>query len=378
MLQNKIYQNYVKNIIKTFFTFLLGFSLLALTVRSVNFLDLIVDSGYAITTYFKFSLLNIFGILPKFIPLSFLLALIFFIIRRKEDNEFLVLWTSGVNKIKITNLFLLASVFVLIFYLIMSTFITPYALNKSRESLKKENFNSFLPTIRSQQFSDSYKGFTFFVERKINDKIKNIFLHDTGNNLKNLTSNSSDINEIIIFAQDGLVKERNLFLLNGNIISSKNDLENEIVKFEQLQVNLENLSTTTIKARKIQETPTIKLLSCFFDKNINKNYCNDNFKKEIISSLNRRITIPFYLPLLSLLCSILLISSTKIYFNNKIIYVFCFLILLFTELIVRYTGLNNFVNTLFILLPFGLIIFIYSFLLLKFSNELKKNEQNFI
>ena len=378
MLQNKIYQNYVKNIIKTFFTFLLGFSLLALTVRSVNFLDLIVDSGYAITTYFKFSLLNIFGILPKFIPLSFLLALIFFIIRRKEDNEFLVLWTSGVNKIKITNLFFLASVFVLIFYLIMSTFITPYALNKSRESLKKENFNSFLPTIRSQQFSDSYKGFTFFVERKINDKIKNIFLHDTGNNLKNLTSNSSDINEIIIFAQDGLVKERNLFLLNGNIISSKNDLENEIVKFEQLQVNLENLSTTTIKAQKIQETPTIKLLSCFFDNNINKNYCNDNFKKEIISSLNRRITIPFYLPLLSLLCSILLISSTKIYFNNKIIYVFCFLILLFTELIVRYTGLNNFVNTLFILLPFGLIIFIYSFLLLKFSNELKKNEQNFI
>ena len=361
MLQNKIYQNYVKNIIKTFFTFLLGFSLLALTVRSVNFLDLIVDSGYAITTYFKFSLLNIFGILPKFIPLSFLLALIFFIIRRKEDNEFLVLWTSGVNKIKITNLFFLASVFVLIFYLIMSTFITPYALNKSRESLKKENFNSFLPTIRSQQFSDSYKGFTFFVERKINDKIKNIFLHDTGNNLKNLTSNSSDINEIIIFAQDGLVKERNLFLLNGNIISSKNDLESEIVKFEQLQVNLENLSTTTIKAQKIQETPTIKLLSCFFDKNINKNYCNDNFKKEIISSLNRRITIPFYLPLLSLLCSILLISSTKIYFNNKIIYVFCFLILLFTELIVRYTGLNNFVNMLFILLPFGLIIFIYSF-----------------
>ncbi len=378
MLQNKIFQNYVKNIIKTFFTFLLGFSLLALTVRSVNFLDLIVDSGYAITTYFKFSLLNIFGILPKFIPLSFLLALIFFIIRRKEDNEFLVLWTSGVNKIKITNLFFLASVFVLIFYLIMSTFITPYALNKSRESLKKENFNSFLPTIRSQQFSDSYKGFTFFVERKINDKIKNIFLHDTGNNLKNLTSNSSDINEIIIFAQDGLVKERNLFLLNGNIISSKNDLESEIVKFEQLQVNLENLSTTTIKAQKIQETPTIKLLSCFFDKNINKNYCNDNFKKEIISSLNRRITIPFYLPLLSLLCSILLISSTKIYFNNKIIYVFCFLILLFTELIVRYTGLNNFVNTLFILLPFGLIIFIYSFLILKFSNELKKNEQNFI
>ena len=40
------------------------------------------------------------------------------------------------------------------------------ALQKSRFLLNKQNFDSFLPTIRIQQFSDSFKGFTFFVEKK--------------------------------------------------------------------------------------------------------------------------------------------------------------------------------------------------------------------
>ena len=52
-------------------------------------------------------------------------------------------------------------------YLILTTFITPLALNKSRLLLSNENFGSFVPTVRTQQFSDSFKGFTFIVEKKL-------------------------------------------------------------------------------------------------------------------------------------------------------------------------------------------------------------------
>ena len=38
------------------------------------------------------------------------------------------------------------------------------------ESKKIKNFNSFLPTVRSQQFSDSFRGFTFLVGKKIEVK----------------------------------------------------------------------------------------------------------------------------------------------------------------------------------------------------------------
>ena len=105
MLQNKIYQNFTKEIIKTFLVILFGFSIIAWTVRAVNFLDLIVESGYSVLTYFQYSFLNLFGIMTKFIPLSFLIALIIFILKQIQENEFIILWTSGVKKIKVINLF---------------------------------------------------------------------------------------------------------------------------------------------------------------------------------------------------------------------------------------------------------------------------------
>ena len=98
MLQNKIYINFSLELLRTFFLILFGFTTIALTVRAVNFLDLIVESGYSISTYFLYSILNLFGIAPKFIPISFMLALITFILKHLQDGEFLILWTSGVEK----------------------------------------------------------------------------------------------------------------------------------------------------------------------------------------------------------------------------------------------------------------------------------------
>ena len=371
MLQNKIYQNFYIEIFKTFLLILFGLSLIALTVRAVSFLDLIVENGYPVATYFKYSILNLFGIAPKFIPLAFLLSITIFILKHLENSEFIILWTSGVKKIQMVNLFFLTSVSILIFYLLFSIFLTPMALNQSRKLLGNENLNSFLPTIKTQQFSDSFKGFTFLVEKKLNNEIQNIFLHDKGNNLKNLSSNVNNTNEITIIAKSGVIKEKKMFLFNGQIISSSQNLENEIVKFEQLNVDLGSLTTSTIKEPKIQETSTKKLLSCFFKKNIDKIFCNENFKKEILPTLNRRIIIPFYIPVLSLICSLLLIKSKKIYFNKFLIFLYSFLLLIFTELAVRYTGLNKHTLLAFLILPFSLLILFYIFLKYKFSREVK-------
>ena len=58
MLQNKIYINFSLELLKTFLVILFGFTTIALTIRAVNFLDLIVDSGYSVTTYFYYSISN--------------------------------------------------------------------------------------------------------------------------------------------------------------------------------------------------------------------------------------------------------------------------------------------------------------------------------
>ena len=371
MLQNKIYHNYLFEICRTFLIILFGLSVIALTVRAVNFLDLIVDSGYDVSTYFKYSIFNLFGIAPKFIPLSFLLSLIIFILKHNQDSEFIILWTSGVKKIYLVNLFFLTSTFILIIYLLLTTIITPMALNKSRLLLNNENFGSFVPTVRTQQFSDSFKGFTFIVEKKVNNELQNIFLHDKGDNLKNLSSNTSKIKSTTIIAENGIADSKMLLMFNGQIITTKKNLENEIIKFDQLNIDLSSLNTTTIKKPKIQETSTLKLLKCLYDETASQDiYCNDDFKKEILSTLNRRIIIPFYIPVLSLVCSFLLIKSRKNFFNtNTSIFLYSFIILLFTELAVRYTGLNNLVFYTFVFLPFLLLFILYSYLIYKFSNE---------
>ena len=122
--------------------------------------------------------------------------------------------------------------------------------------------------MRSNQFSDSFKGFTYIVEKKINNEVKNIFLHDKGNNLKNLSSNNSDVNDVTIIAKEGIIQKRKMFLLDGQIITSKkNNNENEILEFEQLNIDLGNFVTSTVKQPKLQETSSLKLMKCLMKKN---------------------------------------------------------------------------------------------------------------
>ena len=373
MLQNKIYQNFIIEIFKTFFIVLIGLSLIALTVRAVNFLDLIVNDGYPVLKYLHYSVLNIFGIVPKFIPLSFLISLMIFILKHIDDSEFIILWTSGVEKIKVVNLFFFTSLILLIFYLLFSILLTPLALNKSRNLLSQDQFNSFLPTIRTQQFSDSFQGFTFIAEKKVKNEIQNIFLHDVGNNLKNLLSEVSDITNTTVVAEKGIVDKRKIFLFNGQIITSeKRNLEkNDIIKFDQLNIDLRNLATNTITHPKIQETSTKELLKCLNLENLNTGICNEQSNKEIPPNLIRRVILPFYLPVVSLICSLLLIRNNKVYYNKISIFLYSFILLVLSELIIKYTGIKIIYSIGYIASPFILIVFLYFLLIFKFSRETK-------
>ena len=155
MFKNKIYNYITLELIKSFVLILFSLSLIAWTVRAVNFLDLIVDSGYSTSTYFIYSILNLTNIMTKFIPLSFLLALLLIIIKLERQNELLVLWTSGVAKFKITNLFFLLSLFIFLIHIIFSTIITPTALYKSRTLVKQSGVDTVANLIKPNTFSDT-------------------------------------------------------------------------------------------------------------------------------------------------------------------------------------------------------------------------------
>ena len=372
MFHNKIYQNYIVEILKSFFVILFSFSIIAWTVKAVNYLDLIVESGYSIITYLSYSLLSLTGVLTKFIPLSFLVAIVFFITKQIEEKEFTILWSSGVKKIHIVNLLLLSSLLILIFYLVFSMLITPYTLNQSRKLLSDKNEISIFPILKENQFIDAYKGVTLIVGKKIKNEVQNVFIFDNSNNFKSLNSNNTKNESINIIAQKGIAEKDQLVLLKGQMITTlSGNTKSKIVKFDQMNLNLGSLENDIIKKPKIQETSTIQLLNCFTNKYIKNSFCNENSKKEVIPTLNRRIILPIYIPIISLISCLLLANTRNSLVTNKIsIFLISFFVLLLVELFIRYTGLNYIINYLFIFFPFLLLPLIYLMLIQKFKKEI--------
>ena len=166
MLTNKIQKYIFKDIIKNFLTILLTFTAIAWTVRAVNFLDLIIEDGFNPYIYFKYSILNLSAILSRFTPLSFLIGLLLTIIKLEKHQEFLILWISGLKKIKIANTFILISIIITLIQFLMTFYLNPFLLSKSRILLKTQEDKEISSVLRSNNFNDSFKGITFYIEKK--------------------------------------------------------------------------------------------------------------------------------------------------------------------------------------------------------------------
>jgi len=379
MLKNKINKYFTVEIIKSFLTILFAFTAIAWTVRAVNFLDLIVENGHSIKTYFQFSLLNITNIITKFIPLSFLLALVLSIVKFQRQNELIILWTSGLNKIKVANLFLFISMLILILQIIFAVFVTPNALHKSRSLIKSSNLGSISSIIKINGFSDSFKGITFYVESKNKKNImKNIFIRDESGVFKDIIADNNNSSNITIIAKTGYLDKKKLILFDGVIQSQNKDKKLQNITFSKTELLVNSLNNRSIIVPKMQETQSSLLLNCLFKKGGTKNVkilynCpKNNMKQEVVETMARRVGMPIYIPLISLICCFLLISNNtkKFKFLKKYIYFLIgFVILIAAEILVRYSGFSNIHTFLYFATPIILMPIIYMVLLSKLSSE---------
>jgi lipopolysaccharide export system permease protein len=143
------------------------------------------------------------------------------------------------------------------------------------------------------------------------------------------------------------------------------------IKFEQINIDLKELTTRTIKQVKIQETPTFELTKCLFDKNSELKICKGDSYKEIIPVLIRRMVLPLYVPVITLICSFLLFKSNRFFLNKYSVFFYSFILLVITELIIRFTGINNLLRYFYIIFPFIALFLLYLLLVFKSSREVK-------
>ena len=380
MLKNRIYNYFFKEVFKSFFIILFALSIIAWTARAVNFLDLIIENGYSVTSYFKFTLLYLPNIVTKFIPISFLISLLTSIIKFKRQNESSILWTSGIRKIKIINLFLYISILVLIFQLILSTFINPFYLDQSRKMLNKSELNSLNAVIKSNDFIDIFKNTTFFVG-KVNENLEmeNLLIRDESNVFNSLVKATENNSDVTILAKKGLFKDGKLILIDGLIQtkSSKDEIDN--LNFSKTELFIDNFNSRTTPLPKVKEVSTINLLKCINQKesqdteNLIFN-CNEQaLKDNALENLSRRIGMPFYIPLITLILSFFVLSNVKNENNfiKKYFYFFiCFIVLVAAEISVRFTG-HSILNTyIYFLMPVILCPLVYLLLIFKLRKSI--------
>ena len=357
-MKNKFYSYFFKEFLSNFLTVLFALSAISWLIQAVNYFDFVTEDGYSLRAYFYYSILNFPKILTRLIPFVFILSLLYTFKKFQRNDEFLILWVSGLNKQNFVNFIVKLSFVFAFFFLILSTFINPYTLYKSRNVLKTSETNLIPALIKDKSFNDTIKGLTFFIDEKNkkNGMLKNIFIRDdSGRDGKSKT----------IIAKKGFIKKKGnqlyLFLENGIIQKEKKNGKINFIKFDKTMFNLSTFSPSTITAIKIQERNILDLLSCVNIIDYKSDYNCSTIKISVFNEINRRLGMPIYIILMSIIVSYMLVSynENKNNYYDYLIFFTCALIIIFSEIFIRYSGKNFTFTTLFYLTPIFLILISY-------------------
>jgi len=241
----------------------------------------------------------------------------------------------------------------------------------AKSYIKNSNINFLGNLIKPQKFNDTIRGLTIYSDRK--DEYGNLYnLY-----LKKIIDKK---NFQITFAKKGVFKEVNkisiLVLYDGETINGKNNKITNF-KFSKSDFSLQNLKTNTVTYTKLQEISTFNLIKCFYEIYFLKRYssnqsidrCNEKNLKVFFIELYKRLAIPFYIPLLSLIPFLLLVSSKENTNYTKIKYltfIIGFFIIIFSETSIRLISDILERNFIILVFPFVLILSLYFFFIKKF------------
>ena len=372
-MRNTIYRYFFKEFISIFALILISISIIVWIVQAVNYLDFVTDDGHAFGVYFTFSILNIPKVLNRLIPFVFLISLLVTILQFEKNNELLIFWTSGLNKIKLVNLAFKISILITLFQLFLSLTVSPTSLNIARSILKSSSISLLPSLVKEKKFNDTVKDLTVFVEKKkSNGEMLNIFLRDD--------TSSSEKSKTII-AKRGYIINRNeqnfLVLFDGTIQTEKKNNKINFLNFDKTEINLSSFSTKTTTFPKIQERDTLSLLNCikpFLDEgkaSLKEFQCRARLD-DITAELNRRLGMPLYIPFISIIICYSLSSGKEnkyFFFKKYIVFLSAFMVLVLAEIMVRYSGQSTLNSIIYYFLPPSLILFNYLILIRIFKYE---------
>ena len=364
-----IFRKFYLDILSFFLLSSLAITAIVWVIQGVNLLDIVTEQGHSFRVYFIYTLLNLPKIFSKLIIFAYFLSLFVIINRYENNNEILVFWINGINKITFINFIFKISLFFLLVQLIFNVLIVPYTQNLSQKFLKNSSIDFFPKLIQEKKFSKVSKNLNIFVEKyKENGVLEGIYIKEKLNN---------DENKIIISSKGKLIQSNDGYkfkLYKGKIINIDKK-GNFNLGFKETIYELDEINFKTRKEIKLGETKTSFLIYCL-NKFINSRKDDDkrcgqkdNFLiKDIYEEAFKRIINPSYIIILSLISSLLILKLKVPRFQNYFkffLFLLGFFIIIFSELSYKFVSMSLNIEILFISMPILFIILFYLIILLK-------------
>ena len=356
-----IFRKLLLDCLTFFFLALFGVSAIIWVFQAVNFLDIMIEDGRNYYVYFNYTLLNFPKIISRILPFALFFSFSYTFIKYETNNELIIFWNHGVNKINVVIFFLWISMIIMLIQIILLSIVVPKSQEMARSILRTSNVDYFEGLIKPKKFNDTIKGLTIFAEDK-NDKeeFKNVYIK----------KNDSKKGFQITFAKKGVFElkgnKRVLVLYDGQTLTQKGKNVTNF-DFSKSDFGLSNMSSHLTTYKKIQEQSTISLIKCImsifeikkYDNIIN---CYKDNPRGAYKELIRRLISPFYLPVLILISLLLILTSKENikYNKNKYsIFLIGFGIIILSESSLGYVNNNMNWNSLILFMPIFLIFIIY-------------------
>ena len=368
-----IFRKFSLDIVNFFLISSFSITFIVWIIQAVNFLDLVSDDGHSLNVYFYFVSLNLPKIFSKTIIFVFFISIFYVINKYENSNELIVFWNNGIKKIQLINFILKLSVLFLILQLIFTLFIVPKSQNLGRVFIKESNID-FLPKLISEKkFINVVQNLTIFVdEYKKDGLLKKIYINE---------KIDRDKSKIIVADYGKIIKKDKKYILrlyDGGITNI--NLSNTFaLNFSETDYDLSKFSTKTVTMSKIQELDTFELIICIkdyfpnndFDENettilnSNNETCKSRTIKSIVEELYKRMIIPFYTLVVSLIGASLIIEPKSNFFlkSHRInIFLLGSFLIAFSQISLKYFFISTIINTLILFFPLFLVVIYYLFL----------------
>jgi|TARA_B110000261_G_C13033013_1_gene337089 lipopolysaccharide export system permease protein len=367
-----------------FLIVLISASVIIWVFQAVNYLDIIVEDGRDYGVYLNYTLLNFPKIISKIIPFAAFFSFSYILQKYESNNELMIFWNFGINKIELVNFFLKFSIILMAIQILLTAYVVPTSQAISRSIIKNSSVDFFESFVKPKKFNDNIKNLTIYADEKDkNGNLKNIYLKkDSGNNKYQIT-----------VAKTGVFKTINnskvLVLYNGQTINLVNKKITNFY-FSKSDFTLSQLDSDIIIQAKVQETSTmdhIKCLGYYFNKDLTLNpdlvndapanfglNCSVRSLDNIFQEMYKRFIIPLYLPVLILISLLLIVNSKESLLYNKYktgVFIAGLVVIVLSESALKFVQNSFYANVQVIVAPIIIMIFLYYIFKLKFNIKIK-------